>query len=250
MRCKERAMARNYTKTECPLYGTKYCSALNMQGCEKCVVTDANAEGVKRDVDAVLSLLPEGGIFPFFGTDECMLCKGEKKNRAACYGIAEIGNPYPKRERTNMLGMKTKAVVGSILSLQLSCCKDCRRRYGAVANRHITLTLIAAAVMIGLLNFKPVGEAIANVSMALPPILFLGVVLGTWLISRASRKKLMEKYSDMTYLNIFDIPGVDELKKRYWFEMSAGKDISRLIFSKEPLKQGLLTGPVAQEENI
>ena len=243
-------MARNYTNASCPFYGTKYCAALNMESCGGCVVSEENAADIAKDIDAVLNMLPEGGIYPFFSGDECMLCKGETKNKADCYAMIDLGNPEPKREKRNVLGMKTKAEVGSILPLQLSCCKECRRRYSNISGRHITVTLITAIAMFALLNFKPIGETIANVHMGLPLALFIAAVLGAWFICRASRKNLIKKYSELTWLKVLDIPGVDELAAKNWFEMDPGKDVSRLIFSKEPLKRGLMTGPVYEEENI
>ena len=51
-------------------------------------------------------------------------------------------------------------------------------------------------------------------------------------------------------LRELDIPGVDELADKNWFELAPGKEVSRLIFSKAPLKSGLMTGPMGKEENI
>lgn len=243
-------MARNYTNTECPLYGTKYCSALNMTGCDKCIASEGNTDSIKKDIDAVLAMLPETGVYPFFGTDKCMLCKGETKNKASCYAMIDLGNPEPKHEKRNVLGMKTKSMVGSILPLQLSCCKDCRRRHSTIANLPIMLPLFAGIIMTGLMSFGPVGEAVANIHMALPLILTVAVVGTAWIIGKVAGKNLAKRYSNTTWLKVLDIPGVDELAKRNWFELREGRHFSKLIFSKEPLKQGLLTGPMAQEENI
>lgn len=243
-------MARNYTNTSCPLYGTKYCRALNMESCGKCIVTEDKAADIMKDIDAVLDMLPEGGIYSFFSTDVCMFCKGDRKNKASCYAMTDLGNPEPRHEKRNVLGMKVKTMVGSILPLQLSCCKECRSRYNAVSNRHITVPLVIAIAMLGLLNYKPIGEAIANVNMALPLILFVAAVGGSWLICRMTRKSLIKKHSEFTWLNVMDIPGVKELAEKNWFELNPNKGVSRLIFSKEPLKRGLFTGPVYEEENI
>ena len=250
MRYRVKNMARNYTNTSCSLYGTRHCRALNMESCDKCIVREENCAEIVKDIDTVLNMLPESGIYPFFSGDECMLCKGEKKNRTECYAMADLGNPEPKRSKTNFLGMKSKAAVGSILPVQFSCCNECRKRYSAISGRHTAVTIISAIVMFALLNYKPIGEAIANVSMALPLILFAAVVGGAWIISTCARRKLIKKYSEKTHLNVMDIPGMDELAERNWFELNSGKGVSHLIFSKEPLKRGLLTGPLYEEENI
>ncbi len=243
-------MARIYTDTSCPFYGTRYCRALNMESCDKCFVSEENAKGVMQDIDAVLNMLPEGGVYPFIASEKCMFCKGENKNPTACYAMADLGNPEPKREKRNVLGMKTKATVGSILPLQLACCKDCRRRFSTLANRHLTVPLFTAIVTMGLLTYKPIGEAIANIHIGLPLLIFAVVVGGSWLICRAARKSLVKKYSEHTWLKAMDIPQVSRLADYNWFELNPAKDMSRLVFSREPLRRGLLTGPLGEEENI
>lgn len=51
-----------YTRTDCPLYGGEYCKKLNMKSCRTCTVTNDNAAGIKADIDAIESLMPEGGM--------------------------------------------------------------------------------------------------------------------------------------------------------------------------------------------
>ena len=243
-------MANKYTNTACSLYGTKYCRALNMESCDKCLVSSENAKEIAGDVEAVLSMLPEEGLYHFFGTDECMLCRGEKKNKAVCYAMTDIVNPEPKREKRSWLGTKTRSSVGSMVPLQFSCCKECRSRHRAIGNRHIVLPMFAAIFMFALLNFNYIGEKLANVSMMLPLLLFAVVVGGAFVAGRLSRKNLIKNSEKHTYLNVFDVPGMDELAAQNWFEMTPGKDASKLVFSKEPLKMGLMTGSMAKEENI
>ncbi len=48
-----------YTRTDCPLYGGEYCKKLNMKSCRTCTVTNDNAAGIKADIDAIESLMPE-----------------------------------------------------------------------------------------------------------------------------------------------------------------------------------------------
>lgn len=243
-------MARIYTNTSCPFYNTRYCRALNMESCDKCFISEDNASGVMQDIDAVLNMMPEGGIYQFIASKECMFCKGESKNPTSCYAMADLGNPEPKREKRNVLGMKVKANVGSILPLQLACCKACRRRFNTLSNRHLTIPLFTGIAAMGLLNYKPIGEAIANIHMGLPLLIFVVLVGGAWLACKLTRKSLVKKYSELTWLKVMDIPQVSRLADYNWFELSPAKDMSRLVFSREPLKRGLMTGPLGEEENI
>ncbi len=54
-------------------------------------------------------------------------------------------------------------------------------------------------------------------------------------------------------MDIFEVPGLDEFKEKGWFEISPYKDMSRLVFSREPLRQGLFTASEKkgkEEQNI
>ena len=37
-----------YTNADCPLYGSEYCAALNMESCEKCTVDCTDEEKTAR----------------------------------------------------------------------------------------------------------------------------------------------------------------------------------------------------------
>ena len=242
-----------YTRTDCPLYGGEYCKKLNMKSCRTCTVTNDNAAGIKADIDAIESLMPEGGMARFFEGEECVLCKGERKNRADCYAMADIGHPEPKREGRNAIGLKTKLRIGSMLPVQLSCCSNCRKKHNAASNREAAVTLTVAIIMLAVLNFTPTAEAIAAIGSYMPLLLFVIVVGGTWLIGRASRKSMIKKFSETTCMDIFDVPGLDEFTAKGWFEISPYKDMSRLVFSREPLRQGLFTASEKkgkEEQNI
>ena len=52
-----------YTNADCPLYGSEYCAALNMESCEKCTVDCTDEEKtarVKQDLADMAALLPDG----------------------------------------------------------------------------------------------------------------------------------------------------------------------------------------------
>ena len=64
---------------------------------------------------------------------------------------------------------------------------------------------------------------------------------------------MIKKFSETTCMDIFEVPGLDEFKARGWFEISPYKDMSRLVFSREPLRQGLFTASEKkgkEEQNI
>ena len=75
-----------YTRTDCPLYGGEYCKKLNMKSCRTCTVTNDNAAGIKADIDAIESLMPEGGMARFFEGVRALQGRKEKQGGLLRHG--------------------------------------------------------------------------------------------------------------------------------------------------------------------
>lgn len=235
-------MERVYTNTGCPLYGTDYCARLNMVKCEVCPANESKgrAEQVRADLDVIAALLPEADLTPLFHTESCVLCKGEPNPRAL-YAIADLGHKEPEREGRNFLGMKVKMKTGSLLPVQLSCCKACRDKHRVMSYVPILLPLAAAVLMLALLSITSIREGLAALHPIVPLAVFAVVVGGAVLFSRALEASLRKRYDRETYLNILEQPFLARMAGLGWFEIQRGKRTSQLIFSKERLKQGLYT---------
>ena len=111
-----------YTNADCPLYGSEYCAALNMESCEKCTVDCTDEEKtarVKQDLADMAALLPEDGMAKLFTGEECVLCKGEKGKREY-YAFFDMGHPGARKHRTKgLLGLlKKEPRFGSLLPAQ------------------------------------------------------------------------------------------------------------------------------------
>ena len=234
-------MVKNDSGTNCTLFGSKYCDILNSLDCKSCPVRRAGTEGVKRDVDALEALLPQTGIGDLAASETCVLCRGEEKNEAACYAMVDLGNHEPPRESGYFLGMKAKMRSGSLLTVQLSCCASCRRRFKTLNYMYTILVVAVAALMMILLYYRPLYEAVAGVFLGFPLVLFLGTVGIAWAVSQSCRKKLIKKYEAHTYLQILEIPALAQMREKGWFELVPGRKVSRPVFSEKRLEQGLYT---------
>lgn len=247
-------MANAYTNTECALYGSRYCDMLHMESCESCTVRkDAGrAEQLKSELDVTASLMPEQGIHGLFDTDTCMLCKGEP-GKQAWYADADIANPEPRHEQRNVIGIKTVARTGSLVPLQIACCKDCRRRILRIEYLPTCLVLGVCALMLLLLSIRPLRESLMAVAMMLPFLLFVGAAAIAGVAAFFLRKRLIADAEDKTWLRLFEIPALAGMRERDWFELNVGKGgISRYVFAKKRLPQGLYTGvpgEVLQQQN-
>lgn len=234
-------MERIYTNEECPLYGTEYCRRLNMVKCGVCPARERGwAEQVREDMDAIAALLPEEDVSALFHTDRCVLCKGEPNHRA-CYAMADVGNPEPEREGRNFLGIKTRLRVGSLLPVQMSCCDSCRRKHQILTYLPILPPLMAAAVVLALLSMHSIRAGLASIHVLAPLAVFVLAVALAALIAWAVERSLFRRYGEETYLNIMEQPFLARMERRGWFELQRGRRMSRLIFTRERLKQGLYT---------
>ncbi len=234
---------RIYTNTACPLYGSAYCSRLNMVKCEVCPANSSprQAELVRADMDAIATLLPAEDLSNLFHSERCTLCKGQSPNPRAYYALTDLGNPLPEREGRNFLGMKTKMRVGSLLPVQLGCCQACRRKHRVLTYLRLLLPLGAAVVALALLSVIPIREGLAGSHALLPLGVLLLAVGGAILVALVAEKRLRRRYEKETYLNIMEQPDLAEMAKMGWFEIQRGRGMSQLIFAKGRLKQGLYT---------
>ncbi len=234
-------MAKNDSEAKCTLFGSKYCETLNNLDCESCPVQRAGTEAVRRDMDALQALLPQEGIGGLAASETCLLCRGEEKNKATCYAMVDLAHSEPQRESGSFLGMKAKMRSGSLLTVQLPCCADCRRSFKTLNYMYAIVVVAVAALMMTLLYYRPLFEVLSGVFLGFPLTLFLTVVGATWVISRMCKKKLRKKCEAKTYLRILEIPALAQMREKGWFELAPGRRISRPVFSDSPLPQGPYT---------
>lgn len=234
-------MAREYTRKDCPLWGSDYCARLNMESCRECTVdcVDENsAKAIREELDTIDSNMPEGGISDLFAGDRCVLCKGEPKKKAY-YVLTDLAHPEPRRKHAAILGISREPKAGTVMPIELSCCRDCRRGFLILEYVFQVTWVLFALVAFVLMSIRSIREPIAAVWAALPFIIFaaavaLGITLGLVL-----RRLAIKKYSATTHLNIMEIPKLNLMADRGWFELNREQDRSRLVFSKSPITHGL-----------
>lgn len=239
-------MARQYLKTDCPLYDTKYCKRLNMLGCDTCTVSKRgdSLQTLKDDLDFMETILPEDGLYDLYTGDECVLCKGENKGKRTCYALTDLGNPKPERMKRSSIGLKMQTRAGSLIPLQLSCCDDCRRRFRLIEYIVPSLVALFAVIAVLLVSIRQVSFALKAVWQGLPLALFVGLILVGWIVGRIVRGALVKKYAEFTHLDIFELDKLAWMKAHDWFELvpSKTKGLSKLVFTKKRLEQGIYTG--------
>ena len=232
-----------YTNADCPLYGSEYCAALNMESCEKCTVDCTDEERtarVKQDLADMAALLPEDGMAKLFTGEECVLCKGEKGKREY-YAFFDMGHPGARKHRTKgLLGLlKKEPRFGSLLPAQVSCCKECKQRITRLS--YVKGLIIAAFLLSGLivLSLRSVNEPLMAITHGLPFYIFAAWAIIGIAVAEIAYRGMKRSYAKRTYLNVMNAPMLAELKEKGWFELFAEHGVSRLVFSKKPMSHGL-----------
>ena len=183
-----------YTNADCPLYGSEYCAALNMESCEKCTVDCTDEEKtarVKQDLADMAALLPEDGMAKLFTGEECVLCKGEKGKREY-YAFFDMGHPGARKHRTKgLLGLlKKEPRFGSLLPAQVSCCKECKQRITRLS--YVKGLIIAAFLLSGLivLSLRSVNEPLMAITHGLPFYIFAAWAIIGIAVAEIAQKRI------------------------------------------------------------
>ena len=237
-------MKRIITNEKCRLYHTPHCDLLNMPSCEVCIMNgkEEESEQVANDLDVLASLLPEGGIYPLFSTEECRLCKKEHPNKRAYYGLMDLGHVEPKRTKRSIIGLKVKSAVGSLVPVQISVCNACRKRILVLEYLPILLPLIVGIVTLIALMLPGVSDALERTATLLPFALFVALVLISAIAGKVLSNVLEKRYAKLTELDPFQLPILKQMREKGWFPLNVNGKRLRLVFVKKRMHMGVGTG--------
>jgi hypothetical protein len=240
---KEREMTRSITNKACKLYHTEYCDLLHMRSCEACFVkSDEDCQAVVSDLDVLKTLLPDEGLHTLFETAECQLCKTDKKGEQAYYGLLDLGHPEPRRSKRSILGMKVNCKTGSLAPVQVSVCKKCRRRLLLLEYLPILIPLIVGILTLVLLLQPGVADGMERYNMLMPFVLFAVLILIAMVFGAILKRGLRMKYAKEMHLDFFEIPLLKKMKEKGWIPLSTSANAVRMVFTKQRMTQGVLTG--------
>ncbi|MDL2259168.1 hypothetical protein LJC42_08510 [Eubacteriales bacterium OttesenSCG-928-K08] len=234
---------REITNTQCGLYHTAYCDMLNMKSCGECFVNgmqDYNA--VLQDLDVLSSLLPPQPMHTLFTGPDCQFCKREHPKQKAYFGLVDLGHAEPKRTTRNVIGLKVKTQVGSILPVQIGTCKDCRRNMLLLEYLPILIPILSGIVTLLLMMIPAIADSLERIAQIMPFAVFVGVVAISFIVSAMLKKRLRVKYEKETILDVFSIPLITQLRARGWFPLTRNGNVPRVVFSRKRMQHGVCTG--------
>ena len=232
---------------ECALSGTKYCRLLNMHACEQCTIRGSeNLADVQKDIDLYETLLPEGGVARLFHSKECQFCKTEPKGERAGYAILDMAHPEPKRVQKWLLGKRTTRF-GTMIPVQMSVCKKCRTRFRLIDAMPVAVSVVLGAIGLALFSTGGIGERLADVSQALPLVVWLVLLIGGYFLGRLASRLLEKDAEKRMIVNVMTHPAIAEMLAKGW-EPIAKQSRARLLFSKSRANRGLGTAGDVQTD--
>lgn len=251
-------------RESCPLKGSRTCKLLHMGACDTCPgkkprerkrlvkLTETFAEKVDGELLASL-----------FESECCTLCKGEEKGEKTGYGIWDMGYPVAgeknatKEKKTSgkagLSGISGLAGVKELfgekpvkweflLPVQFACCTRCRRRMLVVNYLPTAGLILGLGISLLLVGPEPMAEALRAAWRGLPLLLALVFSIGGYAGGRFAAWRLKHRFGKEMWIDPMRHPVVRQLTYMGWRPVLKDRE-RRLIFSKEPLTQGLGTAP-------
>ena len=233
-----------YYKTDCIFCGNDYCKTLNAVGCDACLAKNLSTEELqtlRTNIDAVRGLLPRGNVSELFESETCLLCKGDKHKKNG-YALTDFAHKEPEHEHRNVIGMKVKSRVGSIVPLQIACCDRCKRNVRYVNNITFFVSVIGIGAALALVGIQGIREPLEKIHEMLPFGIFAAISMLSVVLGKLASILAFKKRGINTILDINEIPFIAEMREAGWFCATQNSSNSearpRLIFTKERLKRG------------
>lgn len=193
------------------------------------------------DIAFVKAMLPDGSVKELFESESCLICNEEALPRDG-YAICDMGHKEPEGTRRSVIGLKVKTKVGSIVPLQISCCKRCRRNHRIASFLSLFTTLIIVGLGIGIMAVPSVAAALYNINEAMSLIIFILLIPAGYFLGRLFALLFKRAMAKQTKFNVLEIPYIAKMAERGWFPLNINADKEpQLIFSKDRLKRGWFT---------
>ena len=221
----------------CAITDSPLCQWLD-KDCERCYINSLKNDEAKQEAlnsfEVMLSLLPDD--FDELSGEKCQFCRKNPKKRAG-YAVTDLGHAEPKTMKGMFFGIgkKVRRRIGSMVPLNISICKDCRRTFRLTEGiRWISIILLTAIaiVIVSLPSFSSRFDASASV---VPYAVVAGGLLLGYIIGKLATAQYIKAKSRQTYLNIFEIPICAKMQEDGWFLVQDNPGVTRFIFSKKPV---------------
>jgi hypothetical protein len=247
-------MAKN---EDCSVSDSVLCKWLD-KDCKDCYIHTLKKSDEPKEMlenfQVTLELLPKG--FDELQGEKCCFCKGEHKNERAGYAIVDLAHSEPAHMKGMFFGFgkKVRQRIGSMMPVSISICGRCRASFRLAEAFKWLGIVVLGGISVGLLVVPSIGQAVSNVSPALPIGVVLVAAAAGYFLGKLASAAYVKASSERMAFNVFDIPVVGEMKRRGWFTIQDDGDVTRVLFSHKPFTRKLAdigytpSGEVVPEE--
>ena len=224
----------------CHMHQSDYCQLLARGDCQVCPaqkMTVQEREALMDHIDAVRGLLPEGGAYSLYETEECQFCAGGKPQKKSGYVLTDYGHIDPGGGTVSgqiQIGKK----VGTILPLQIACCERCKANLRAVRLYPPLFAAAGFAIGLVLMAITSFRYAALKIHFSVPLLFFLRCGLLGWGAGKIWKRAFLRKKSGETRFEPGKIPYIAQMEHKGWFPLSGKGETARLVFSKNLRKRG------------
>lgn len=208
---------------------------------------ESDVKAVIEDVCSAAELLPPEGVEPFFKSDECLLCKGEHKNKVTCYARVMLGhvnsNADNAKAKTGIASKRSyRRRTGMIIPVQIAACDRCKSNLSYARYLPICIGLFIATLALVLTSVESVRIALEGYGKAIPFLVFLIIACIGVLIAALVSKGINAKIDRESINDPSEVPGMRKLLDRGWFVIKNAQEEDAFVFAKERIRFGLCTG--------
>ena len=236
----------NQANENCALYGTDACRMLNAENCSECAVGKLKPEKQQAALGSLTRLyetVPPERIAGLYTSEKCLFCKGEHRGDRDCWGLFDMAKRDPEGDWTvaviknRRIGMK---VADMLLPLQVSCCKDCRKRHRLFAYLPTLVALIVIAAGLILTTCTGLYKTLYDIAPWMPALTMVIFILLGVALHYIIRSAMAKAFSKKTVMDVSELPGISELEQDGFYEVAEKKSgVSNVVFSNKFREHGV-----------
>ncbi len=225
-------------KEKCPIADTELCEWLGKNGCYQCYISTLKTPEAKEKALAnwrtTLSYLPSN-IDELHTTGKCQFCKEDEPEESDGYATFEIAHPEPYAEKGMIfgLGKKVRTPVGSLLTLQVSIGKECRKAFRMIDFMQMGFLILFVVAGFVLLMIPQISGPLANWFVFMPYLLIILMGLAGYFLGKNMSAAYLKKISKKVRIDLREIKLIKQMLDRGWFFFQTSNGMPRVFFSKK-----------------
>lgn len=243
-------------KERCPIADSELCDWLGKNGCYQCYISSLKSSSQKEEAlehwKVTLSYLPDN-IDDLHMSDECQFCKEEPPEKAEYYATFEMAHPEPYAEKGMILGLgkKVRTPIGSLLSIQASIGKECKKAIKMTDILQLGTFLGFLVLSFVLLMIPQIGQTMANWMAFMPYIFIALMLLAGYFLGKNLAAAHLKKIQKRVKVDLAEIPLIKQMLNRGWFFFQTGSDGMPKVFFRKTKAYNRLKRPCecAEEED-